>query len=179
MPFLPRTGWKDSGSRKMSGRAECRDDVRPEQDLSPGRDRQRLRAGGFPAFQCSLLRADPPQSARERSRRLESDGVPIPGGFCLRRHALQLHRDCRQSAHGAGPGRKYGDLETGQHGTVQRAFPDEALPGSRSARRRDQHGAGPRRNRCRSRAREPGSRRRPLHGSTAVFNSFLGMFGLG
>ena len=98
----------------VSAADQRRDHARPEQDRVSGRDRQRLRADRLPPLQRPLRRADLPGAARFRAGRVEPDGSPAARRLRLRDHAVQLHRDRRQPAHGAGAHGQHGGVEAGR-----------------------------------------------------------------
>ena len=131
---------------------ECIDDARPEQDLPPGRDRQRVRADRLLPLQRRVLRTIAARAAAEFARHLEPPRTSPARRLRVRGFAVQLHLDRRQPADRARAVRQYGDLEAGEHRRLQRAFLDETVQGSRPARRRDQP-----RHRQRRRHRQSGA----------------------
>ena len=84
----------------------------PIQDRLPGGDRRSLRIGRLLALQCLLHDADHGRAAHLRAGDVESGRVQTAGGFCVCGHALQLHIDRSQPAHGPGHGRQCGAVET-------------------------------------------------------------------
>ena len=94
---------------------------------------------------------------------VEPDRVPRARGLRVRGHTVQLHRDRREPADGAGHDGEHGRLQAGLDGGLLRALPDEDLRGGGPAAGRHQHGA-----RLRARDRRPGAGaprpgRHPLH----------------
>ena len=73
--------------------------------------------------------------------RVEPHRPPAARGLRLRDHAVQLHRDRRQPADGAGADGQHGDLEAVADPAVRRPPDHGAARGGRPAAGRDQHAA--------------------------------------
>ena len=122
----------------LSRDAQRRDDARPIQDGVPGRGRCGVRARRLLALQRALRREAVQRSADQRSWRLEPDGLPPARGIHLRRDAVQLHGDRRQSADGARADGKHRDLEAVVDGNAERVLRAADSHGGRAAAGRDQ-----------------------------------------
>ena len=77
--------------------AQRGDDAGPVEDGVPGGDRRGVRDDRFLAIQRRLRAGALRRAADQQPGRVERARVPAARGLRLRRHALQLHRDRRQS----------------------------------------------------------------------------------
>ena len=150
--------------RPVARPAQRGHDAGPVQDGVAGRDRRGLRADRLLALQRALRPADPGRAAdRQQPRRLEPHRPPAARGLRLRDHAVQLHRDRRQPAHGPGADGQHGHLEAVADPAARRAPDDGAARGGRHAAGRDQHAPRRRARGLRRGAEPPRPRRHPLH----------------
>ncbi len=87
-----------SAGRPVAGKALRRNHARPVEVGLSGRDRRGLRADRLLAVQRRFRPADFGTAADQHPRRVEPRRLSAARGVRLRRHPVQLHRDCGQSA---------------------------------------------------------------------------------
>ena len=143
--------------RQVPQRAPGDDHARPVEDLPPGRDRRRLRAGRLLPLQRPLRRPDLRDPAPVAARGVQLPRPARPGGLRPGDHPVQLHRDRRQPPDHRGADGQHGGLEAVGEGRAQQRRGHAGPRGGRPAARRDQPRA-----RLRGGRRRPGAGRREL-----------------
>ena len=144
-----------AGQRQVPQRAARDDHARPVEDLPPGRDRRRLRAGRLLPLQRPLRRADLRDPAAVAAR-----GVQLPRpraawrASCWRSPRSTSPRSAATCPTTRGADGQHGGVEAVGEGRAQQRGGDAGPRGGRPAARRDQPGARLRRGR-----RRPGAGR--------------------